>query len=1565
MLFCSPGLGTYAQTDSCLFAPILTVGNSCITTNYDLSSCQTNTGPALYSGTSFRDGWFQFTTGDNATAVKITAQSNTSHNIALSTYLACDDATAQASIVPNNKLAILYAPVNANTTYYLRISRTQNGNTGNLGTICIESIDAVVATYHEGNLNSEYASTEPTASDVASCHGSLTVDIPAGNAITTVSTLYHIRSYHPALMQDQRSILSCPTISTREENIVAGSGSASNTQKYERHNLLFAEGAAGSVEFNLSAWNVNDGDGCSTEQSMITNHTWTVIAYYEHTSNCPAPSFYSFVTTSCTSSEATISFEAPVNAPEGGYEYVVSTTDDTPQTPGSALQNGTEVNLNSLLPGTKYYLFVRSMCSESDYSYWSNPYPFTTKVCEPTSQCLYHFQMNNLYDGGWNGTIIGFRQNGILTYSATLAIGSTAVIDIPLCDNTSTEIFVEHLASYSNEMSFTLFDNEWNEVFVHGNGSMLQENEILGSFTSECPACQTPSGISFSYPSSNSINIHWMPPFNPPSGGYEYAISSSPSTPVGAGISVPSGATTTVSSLSPSESYYVFIRSICSEEEESIWSLAHTFTMPCAETSLPIFEGLNSASPECWNTQLETNVISASNETPQLHYIQTSENPSGFPAWEGSGFFKFNSYDCDIGDQIRLISAPFETDGISEAQVKFVWLFDAEFSNRNDGVQLQYSFDNATWTNIGDYISRYSTTLMGWNPINITLPQEVLNQPHVYIGFLFTGGGGNDCYIDNLIIRETPACAEPSTIQLTHITNTLCTIEWDASSSTPEMGYSWELRTSGNAGSGSSGLIASGITEGLFTQIEDLTPLTAYTFYIKSNCGQESSDWSWPLKIHTVASAVTEIPYIETFEVNSSTRPGWLNEQEHGYLNWIYGSGAGEGGVNTAHDGVLNARFRSSTDIPHKTKLVSPPLDIASLPAGAKLHFWYANEAKLYKQNELRVYYKTTYGNTWTLIPGAVYKVNQATWTEISLTLPGVGSDYYIAFEGLNKESYPIVLDDIRIEPLECPIPSAQVVAGMTSAYLNWEITGDYSSKSFQWEIRTSGEPGSDSSGMKKSGTTNQGALSKNISGLTANTTYYLYVRTLCSEEEYSLWSDGFEFTTTNIAPPTNDQPQSNNPKFNNVSFYYPNCFSKSGTTVGAIPSEATGETDVWYQFTPTSTAVSIHASSNTVDTKIYLFEENDLTTPLDVENMVDGIGTEILNYNGLTPGTLYRIVISTLNGQAGGFDLCIQNLRQPKCVSTQSTWKLCDLYKSVSTGATSTTFHFTDENGITKTASSTGGSIFLNNLLLGLKHNQTYNVTLTANYMLTDGAGNPELIQIIGEDTCVVPIINHQLVEVRENNRCSQTELARNEQLWGSLIGSGSICGIKGYRIEFTQADNCEGVISNPEPLTFSKPTNITQPYINLNYAFGDLANNLPNSGFWSVRWKPRFTDYEGTYGPAQTIKVKNTGNQIQGMAQFSSEPMQGIGSPIATAIYPNPSNGTNLNILISGGNGENCTIKILDSMGKIIQENEHILNEKYSTQLKVTQELSAGVYFVEYVSEEYKKVDKFIVIK
>lgn len=265
-------------------------------------------------------------------------------------------------------------------------------------------------------------------------------------------------------------------------------------------------------------------------------------------------------------------------------------------------------------------------------------------------------------------------------------------------------------------------------------------------------------------------------------------------------------------------------------------------TVNCANQALTYSQGFNAATiPGCWTQQY---VVGTSN----IQYVASNSSPTTTPQ-EGADYVYWNSYSITSGNITRLVSPPITTTGTSSVDVEFYWMHDPGYTTSADGVYVEYSTDGTSWTTVGTIIPRYDATLTGWNKKTKTLPAGAGNQSTIYVGFKFVSQNGNNCSMDAVVVKPSPSCLPPTAVTSSSVTKTTATISWTASTSNPISGYEYEVRTSGLAGSGATGLTTSGTTAaGVVTKaITGLTANTPYSVYVRSNCGgSDYSSWTTP-----------------------------------------------------------------------------------------------------------------------------------------------------------------------------------------------------------------------------------------------------------------------------------------------------------------------------------------------------------------------------------------------------------------------------------------------------------------------------------------------------------------------------------------------------------------------------------------------------------------------------------------------------------------------------------------------------------------------------------------------
>ena len=264
--------------------------------------------------------------------------------------------------------------------------------------------------------------------------------------------------------------------------------------------------------------------------------------------------------------------------------------------------------------------------------------------------------------------------------------------------------------------------------------------------------------------------------------------------------------------------------------------------------------------------------------------------------------------------------------------------------------------------------------------------------------------------------------------------------------------------------------------------------------------------------------------------------PGWTQEHITGTVDWQAEGGSGVSLTNPAGakkgDYRLGIRRATGATMSFVTRLVLPAVDVTSM-VNPQLCFAHAQVASFDYFDTLRVYYRPNAMTDWAVL--AEYNTPISTWTTETIALEKYlqGTAYQIAFEVSDHAGKGVVLDEICImQPSQCQMPQFQMVqAGSNSAYIEFVSGGTgYGSTADLFDVIVSDSALADPSVAQASEVEYmQRGISDNyvnINGLKSYTTYYVYLRTNCADNEsgYTEWAQTtFETTMLCSLPYTED----------------------------------------------------------------------------------------------------------------------------------------------------------------------------------------------------------------------------------------------------------------------------------------------------------------------------------------------------------------------------------------------------------------------------------------------------------
>ena len=378
--------------------------------------------------------------------------------------------------------------------------------------------------------------------------------------------------------------------------------------------------------------------------------------------------------------------------------------------------------------------------------------------------------------------------------------------------------------------------------------------------------------------------------------------------------------------------------------------------------------------------------------------------------------------------------------------------------------------------------------------------------------------GSATCH--NTTVLLITSCIVPSGLSSTNVTTVTADVSWTAPVNVPSNGYDYYYSTSNTAPTASttpSGSVASGTTANL----TGLTPATQYYYWVRSNCGTETSAWSNSGTFTTECVPLTT-PSLETF--TTFLPPCWSRasggDLTAGPLNPDAGSWTSDGFGNVGFSGSARYNFFTA-DV--NDWLISPQYVIPAtgyelkFDAAATQYNSTASPTTPWEADDFIEVLVSTNGVTnWTVL--YTFDGNNAplnTGSIITIDLDAYAgqtvSFAYRMVEGSDNGPADIefFVDNFQVrETPSCPEPISLTAGSIStdSAELGWTEMGTAT----LWNIEYGPSGFTPGTGTLVSGVTANPYL---LSGLTANTVYSFYVQADCTSST-SLWTGPFTFTT-------------------------------------------------------------------------------------------------------------------------------------------------------------------------------------------------------------------------------------------------------------------------------------------------------------------------------------------------------------------------------------------------------------------------------------------------------------------
>lgn len=361
-----------------------------------------------------------------------------------------------------------------------------------------------------------------------------------------------------------------------------------------------------------------------------------------------------------------------------------------------------------------------------------------------------------------------------------------------------------------------------------------------------------------------------------------------------------------------------------------------------------------------------------------------------------------------------------------------------------------------------------------------------------------SGGANPPASVDNISLTSVvPTCFPVTALTVASFTNSAAVINWTAPTVAPSEGFEYEIRTSGAAGSGATGLAFSGaLAAGSLTHNPGgLTAETAYTYHIRSSCG--SGDFSTWASVsfftgYCQPSSTSSESYIKSFSTTGGTTN--ISNLLSGYTT-----------------GGYQNNYATATVSQYATGTINFTTEIVGSTVGTAIWVDWNNDLVFDNATE-RVFVTTAYGD------GQTGSFTVPSGTALGDYRMRVRIDYNaVAPSPCASTNLRTEAEDYKLTVITQPscLPPSGLTATVNNAFtatLNW--TASTSNPTSGYDFYVTDSTTLPTSTTTPTGNVGAGVVTTPVSNLTPMTVYYAYVRSNCGSGDTSIWTPLISFMT-------------------------------------------------------------------------------------------------------------------------------------------------------------------------------------------------------------------------------------------------------------------------------------------------------------------------------------------------------------------------------------------------------------------------------------------------------------------
>src|SRR5690554_3338072 len=605
------------------------------------------------------------------------------------------------------------------------------------------------------------------------------------------------------------------------------------------------------------------------------------------------------------------------------------------------------------------------------------------------------------------------------------------------------------------------------------------------------PSCLSPTNLASNNITSSSVDIQWTANNSETSWNVSWGA---PGYTPGDGNEVGSatGVTTNpyqITGLNGTTSYDIYVQADCGGGDESFWVGPLTVTTLCDPFVAPFFEDFNAgALPNCWDNLSSDPSTSANNfwkftGTPD-HGASSNGKTAGTYAWvDGSSPFS---------DSIMLITPLIDISALTVPALSFEW-FGNNTDNPGDHNPFVVSVHDGTQWHFIDSLDgdspEWRERLYDLSPYAGNIIQVRFMVNNALLGSILVYY--QDILLDDVRIDEMPTCPKPLDLQVDAATFSSVDISWTPGDSETDWNVSW-----GAPGftPGDGDEVGNASVTSPSYQITGLTENTYYDIYVQADCGGgDESMWVGPLTIYT--------GYCVPTSTGNTTR----------YIDGVVTQGAILN-LNNTGTGLSPDAYEDYTDTDTLRVYPGQEISIELTHPSSTYHYriWvdWDNDLDFDGPNDL-IYSTTSYENSPHTVDLTVplwaaegaYRIRVRNfWTT---STGGACGDY----SSSEAEDYTLHI----VSPPSClPVSDiATTSATFQTSTITWTANNSETSWNISW-----GNPGYTPGDGDELGTDVSTSTTYQITGLTGDTHYDVYVQADCGGGDESFWAGPYTIFT-------------------------------------------------------------------------------------------------------------------------------------------------------------------------------------------------------------------------------------------------------------------------------------------------------------------------------------------------------------------------------------------------------------------------------------------------------------------